>query len=57
MPQPTSKVVRVEKRENGKYRKMSDKPRTPYQRLLESPIEEEIKEKLRERYESIDFSD
>ena len=54
--QPTSKVVRVERREDGKYRKIYDKPRTPYQRVLESPyIEEEIKEKLRERYESIDL--
>lgn len=54
--QPTSKVVAIERSEDGKYRKIYDEPRTPYQRLLESPyIGDGVKEALRERYEGIDL--
>ncbi len=54
--QPTSKVIGIVRREDGKYKKIYDKPRTPYQRVLESPyVEESVKEELRKRYEEIDL--
>ena len=45
--------VRVESKIKKKY----DKPKTPYQRLLESTIPEENKQKLREQYATLNYSE
>jgi len=51
--QPSMKLVRKE-RIGSKVRKEYDEPKTPYERVLESPeIEEGTKEKLRARYEEL----
>jgi len=48
--QPVRKVIRKE-RVGAKVRKIYDRARTPYQRVLRSPdVEEEAKERLREVY-------
>jgi hypothetical protein len=45
-------------RVGGKVRKTYDKPKTPYERLLEDPtFPEERKQKLREKYESLNYFD
>jgi hypothetical protein len=48
---PTMRLIAREKLPSGKYKKIYEKePKTPYQRLLESPhISEECKEELRRR--------
>jgi len=42
-------------REGAKIKKKYDKPKTPYQRLLESNIPEENKQKLREQYLTLSY--
>jgi hypothetical protein len=50
---PTMKLVEKIKI-NSKYRKRYDKPKTPYQRVMESEdISEEIKEALKKQHESL----
>jgi hypothetical protein len=45
---PSIKIIGKEKLENGKLKKQYDTPKTPYQRLLESPdISDTVKDKLR----------
>ncbi|MCO5144024.1 MAG: hypothetical protein M9962_13120 [Oligoflexia bacterium] len=44
-------------RVGAKIKKKYDKPKTPYQRLLESTIPEENKQKLRDQYASLNYSD
>ena len=48
---PTIRLIAKEKLPSGKYKKIYDKdPKTPYQRLLESPdVSEESKDELRRR--------
>ncbi|MDR0403101.1 MAG: transposase family protein [Treponema sp.] len=48
---PSFKLIRKEKQANGRYRKIYEKtPKTPFQRLLESPdVSEESKAELRRR--------
>ena len=48
---PTLRLIAKEKLPSGRYKKIYDKePKTPYQRLLESPdISDECKEELRRR--------
>jgi hypothetical protein len=47
---PSIKITGKIRLENGKYRKVYDKPKTPYERLLESAdVGEEEKEELRRR--------
>ena len=48
---PSFRLVTKEKQEDGRYRKVYEKqPRTPYERLLESPdVTAECKEELRKR--------
>lgn len=45
--------VRVE----AKIKKTYDKPKTPYQRLLESNISEDRKQRLREQYATLSYPD
>ena len=42
-------------RQGAKIRKKYDKPKTPYQRLLESNIPEDRKQKLREQYATLSY--
>lgn len=44
-------------RVGSKIKKQYDKPKTPYQRLLESNIPEENKQKLREQYATLSYPD
>lgn len=44
-------------RVGSKIKKKYDKPKTPYQRLLESNIPEENKQKLREQYATLSYPD
>jgi membrane carboxypeptidase/penicillin-binding protein len=54
--QPTSKVVWKERGDDGKVRKIYDAPRTPYERVLESPfVSEEKKRELMRRYQELDL--
>ncbi len=54
--QPTTRVIGIERRENGKYRKIYDEPKTPYRRVMDSEyVEVEVKEALKERYENMDL--
>ena len=54
--QPTYKLLRKERLPNGKYHRVYDTPRTPYQRVLEldnSICSEEQKLKLKSQYEQL----
>ena len=47
---PSIKITGKIKLENGRYKKVYDRPKTPYQRLLESPdVPEAVKDELRRR--------
>ena len=47
---PSIKITGKERLENGRYKKTYDAPKTPYQRLLESPdLPDDIKAELRRR--------
>jgi hypothetical protein len=47
---PSIKIIRKERLQNGKLKKEYDVPKTPYQRLLESPdISDSVKDELRRR--------
>lgn len=54
---PSMKLVEKQ-RVGSRVRKKYDDPKTPYQRVLESPgMKEEIKEALREQYHDLDLAD
>ena len=48
--------LKYKTREGAKVKKKYDKPKTPYQRLLESSLPEENKQKLREQYATLNYS-
>jgi hypothetical protein len=50
---PSIKITGKEKAENGRYKKIYDKPKTPYERLLESAeVNEGDKERLRAAHDA-----
>ena len=55
--QPTMKLI-AKVREGGKIRRKYDEPRTPYQRLMESPqVRPSVKKRLQAQYESLNVAE
>ena len=52
---PVTKLIRKE-RQGNRVVKVYDTPRTPYQRVLDSPdVPEDVKQELRQQYASLDL--
>jgi hypothetical protein len=55
---PSVKITGKIRLENGRYKKIYDEPKTPYQRLLESPdISDEVKAELKKRAAAHNMAD